>query len=52
MGALDGPFVVGLEQQGADQTGVVASLGRMPTTSARRLALLFSRSIGLVAGMR
>ena len=45
---LELPLVVLLEQHGADQADDRASLGKMPTTSARRLTSLFRRSSGLV----
>ncbi len=45
---VDCPFVVLFEQDGADQTDDRASLGKMPTTSVRRLISPFSRSSGFV----
>ena len=43
-GALDGPFVVLLEQDCADEPDDGRSLGKMPTTSVRRLISPLSRS--------
>ena len=45
---LELPLVVLLHEDGADQADDRASLGKMPTTSARRLTSLLSRSSGLV----
>jgi hypothetical protein len=36
-GALDGPFVVLLEQDGADEACDGGLVGKVPTTSVRRL---------------
>lgn len=41
------PFVVGLKQDGSDEADELSSFGKMPTTSARRLTSLLSRSSGL-----
>jgi hypothetical protein len=46
-GALDGPLVVLLEQDGADQANDGIFVGKMPTTSVRRLISPLSRSTGL-----
>ncbi len=43
-------MIILLGQDGADQPGDAALVGEMPTTSARRLTSLFSRSNGLVLG--
>ena len=43
----DGPFVVLLEEDGADEAGDGGLVG-MPTTSVRRLISPFSRSRGFV----
>ena len=47
-GALDGPFVILLEQDCADEPDDGPSLGKMPTTSVRRLISPLSRSRPLV----
>ena len=44
----DGPFVVLLGQDGANQAAHGCRLGKMPTTSVRRLILLLRRSKGLL----
>ena len=44
--ALDGQFVILFEQDRAEEAGMMAaSLGKMPTTSVRRLISPFRRSI-------
>jgi hypothetical protein len=50
-GALDGPLVVLLEEDGADQAGDCGLVGEVPTTSVRRLISPFTRSSGLVIGI-
>jgi hypothetical protein len=47
-GALDGPFVLVFEEDGADQADDGPSLGKMLTTSVRRLISPLSRSRRLV----
>ena len=42
------PIVVLLHENGADEPHDRVSFGKMPTTSARRLTSLFSRSSGFV----
>ena len=44
----DRPFVVLLQQQGADQADDRGLVGKMPSTLVRRLISPFSRSKGLV----
>ena len=48
---LHRPFIILLEQHGADEADEGRSLGKIPTTSARRFTSLFRRSSGLVSGM-
>jgi hypothetical protein len=47
-GALHRPFVILFEQDGADETDDSVLVGKMPTTSVRRLISPLRRSIGLV----
>jgi len=47
-GTLHGPFVVLLQEDGTNERMMTSSLGKMPTTSVRRLISPFTRSIGLV----
>ncbi len=42
----DGPFVVLFQEQALGQTTMASSLGKMPTTSVRRLISPFSRRAG------
>src|SRR5829696_6877674 len=44
----DLPFVVHVGQHSADEGMTAGSLGKIPTTRARRLISLFTRSRGLV----
>ena len=46
----DRPFIVLLEQFRGDQLKIASSLGKMPTTSVRRLTSPVSRSRPLVEG--
>ena len=47
-GALDGPFIVLLEEQGANQAGDRGLVGEDADTSLRRLISPLRRSSGLV----
>jgi hypothetical protein len=44
------PFIVLLHEDGADEANIAGFLGKMRTTSARRLTSLLRRSSGLVTG--
>jgi hypothetical protein len=46
--ALDGPFIVLFEEDAPTRRMMASSLGKMPTTSVRRLISPLRRSIGLV----